>query len=128
MPKARCHSPRPHVCEYPLGPLWRDARALEHFKQVESEANRQAKFLLQKIELETHLFLLSQNAQNMEMTESVFERAVQATRILKGLPAGTGADLKEAMQQLRRGVDAMRKTDSGAAARWESVLQAEQLW
>jgi hypothetical protein len=102
--------------------------ALEHFKQVESEANRQAKFLLQKIELETHLFLLSQNAQNMEMTESVFERAVQATRILKGLPAGTGADLKEAMQQLRRGVDAMRKTDSGAAARWESVLQAEQLW
>jgi len=102
--------------------------ALEHFKQVESEANRQAKFLLQKIELETHIFLLSQNAQNMEMTESVFERAVQATRILKGLPAGTGADLKEAMQQLRRGVDAMRKTDSGAAARWESVLQAEQLW
>lgn len=102
--------------------------ALEHFKQVEPLAMGQPSFLHQKIELEIHVFLLNTDKEPFDKTEPIFERAVQATRVLKGLPLVAPTDLKPAIDQLRRGVDAMRKADNEAATRWESILQAEQLW
>ena len=102
--------------------------ALSHFEQLESEAIRMSSYVVQKVELETHLFLLNCKTESLKDTEVFFRRAVDAARILKGLPMGTEGDLGPVKYQLKRGMHAMRGINSDAANRWEEILKNEQLW
>jgi tetratricopeptide (TPR) repeat protein len=108
--------------------LQRYRQALEECEQGESEGSRISSIAYQKVELHMHQFHLQFSTTAWDDVEAHFRRAVKAAEELIVLPSRNGDELKQAQDQLRRGITAMRDSHREVdAAKWNSELRSRNL-
>lgn len=83
----------------------------------------------QKVELEMHLLELHYQIGSDDQPESIFERGLQATLLLKQIAQPESQDLTSAIEQLRRCIDIMRMASDLKSAEWaETSLKSNGMW
>ena len=109
--------------------LERYRKALLIYHQAAEAQITSTRLLYQKVELEMHLLHLHYQIGTDDQADSIFERALEATQRLKGLTQPESQELISAIEQLQRGVDAMRfANDLELAKRSEANLKSIGLW
>jgi len=82
-----------------------------------------------EVELEMHLLQLRYVLRSEDQAESIFERALEAGQRLKEVTQPESQQLTSAIQQLQRGIDAMRTgNDQELANKSEAKLKSVGLW
>lgn len=99
-------------------------QALQLCDQATAEGMRSAKIYYQRVELEMHQFHLLYQTTKITEIEPIFVRAMVAAGQLKDLPTQSGNELVSAIDQLQRGIAAMRSAgDDAHATSWEQELK-----
>lgn len=109
--------------------LDRYRKALLMYKQAAEAQITSPRLVYQKVELEMHLLQLHYLLGTEDQAESIFERAMEAGQRLKAVTQPESQDLTSAIQQLQRGIDAMRTAnDQELANTSEAKLKSVGLW
>lgn len=94
----------------------RYAEAIRSCDLADQRRIRTASIAYQKVELQIHLFLSRSRDVPFAESKPIFLRAVEATTELQILPPKTGEELKQAILQLRRGIESLRSAGRDAEA------------
>jgi len=103
-------------------------RALTLSEQYDASPFRTPRLVYQRVELLMHLFQATLTTSSHE-AEAIFEKSVVAAKLVKELAQAESQELALAIQQLKSGIDAMRKSGNlELANRWEADLKSASLW
>jgi serine/threonine protein kinase len=109
--------------------LDRYRKALLIYQQAAEAMITSPRLVYQKVELEMHLLQLHYLLGSEDQAESIFERALEASQRLKAVTQPESQELTSAIQQLQRGIDAMRTAnDLELANTSEAKLKSVGLW
>ena len=109
--------------------LDRYRKALAMYQQAAEAQITRPRLVYQKVELEMHLLQLHYLLGTEDQAESIFERAMEAGQRLKAVTQPESQELTSAIQQLQRGIDAMRTAnDLELANTSEAKLKSVGLW
>ncbi|MCE2754146.1 MAG: hypothetical protein LW720_19995 [Pirellula sp.] len=109
--------------------LDRYRKALAMYHQATEGQIKSPRLAYQKVELEMHLLQLHYLLGTEDQAESIFQRALEAGQWLKAVTQPESQELTSAIQQLLRGIDAMRIADDlDLANKSEANLKSVGLW
>lgn len=101
-------------------------KAIESHQQADSLGIRTARLSYQRVELEMHVLELHYLIESEESAETIFQRALEAAKLLERLSDPESPQRGLAIEQLRRGIETMRaandlKTANTSQANLESA-------
>jgi serine/threonine protein kinase len=104
-------------------------KALLMYQQAAEAQITSPRLAYQKVELEMHLLQLHYLLGTEDQAESIFQRALATGQWLKAVTQPESQELTSAIQQLLRGIDAMRIADDlDLANKAEAKLKSVGLW
>lgn len=104
-------------------------RALAIYEQASVAQIATGRLVQQKVELEMHLLELHYQIGSDDQAESIFERGLQATLLLKEIAQPGSQDLASAIEQLKRCIGLMRMAgDFELAGMAEANLKSTGMW